>query len=291
VQAATVGLVVASTVSHAWWNLLLKRHRGGATFIGLSKVAEVVLFAPVVAVAFASAVPAILAEWPRVLVAALLTLANYASLDRAYRAGELSLIYPIARGGALLFLPLLAYPLLGERLTATGVVSIALIVAGIAILPLPSLSRDALGALRAHLRSRATLWALAAALTTAGYTVWDARAVRALPAFPYFYAYTLVTAIIYASFLLRRAGTSALGAEWRRHWWPIVQVGVLNVLTYLLVLFALRTGPSSGVLALRQVGIIVGALLGWRLLGEDFGVVRRIGVALIALGCLVAAAS
>ncbi|HEX5635025.1 MAG TPA: EamA family transporter, partial [Gemmatimonadales bacterium] len=267
VQATTVGLVLVSTVSHAWWNLLLKRSNGGATFIGLSKVAEVVLFAPALLLYPAPVLLGVLSEWPRIVVATLLTLANYTALDRAYRAGDLSFVYPIARGGALLFLPLLAFPVLGERLSTWGAVAIGLIVAGIAVLPLASLSYRALSALVPRLRGRATLWALAAALTTAAYTVWDARAVRTLPAFAYFYAYTVMVAASYALFLLRRVGVRTLRTEWRTHRWPIVQVGVCNVVTYLLVLLALRSGPSSGVVALRQLGIVVGAFLGWRLLG------------------------
>ena len=62
-----------------------------------------------------------------------------------------------------------------------------------------------------------------------------------------------------------------------------------NTVAYLLVLVALRTATSSYVVALRQLSVAVGALLGWRLLGEEFGPPRRLGVALVVAGCLLVA--
>lgn len=128
-----------------------------------------------------------------------------------------------------------------------------------------------------------------AAFFTALYTVWDKRAVQTLPAFAYFYSYTVVIAAAYALFLRTRHSMPTLRAEWRTHRWAIVQVGAFNMLSYLLVLIALRSGTSSYVLALRQLSIGVGVLLGWRLLGEDLALPRRVGVSLLFGGCLLVA--
>jgi len=64
-------------------------------------------------------------------------------------------------------------------------------------------------------------------------------------------------------------------------------VGFLNITSYLLVLVALRTGTSSYVIALRQLSIAFGVLLGWWLLREQVSAPKRVGVALIVVGCLV----
>ena len=63
-------------------------------------------------------------------------------------------------------------------------------------------------------------------------------------------------------------------------------MGFFNITSYLLVLFALRTGTSSYVIALRQLSIAVGVLLGWWLLREQISTPKRVGVALIVVGCL-----
>jgi multidrug transporter EmrE-like cation transporter len=101
-------LVLISAFTHAYWNFLLKRSRGGQLFVGLSKIAEVVLFAPVffwLGASDAAAHARML--WPLAIVGAALTLTNYVMLAMAYARGELSTIYPISRGAVLLFLPVL----------------------------------------------------------------------------------------------------------------------------------------------------------------------------------------
>jgi drug/metabolite transporter (DMT)-like permease len=217
----------------------------------------------------------------------LLTLTNYALLAVAYRKGELSLVYPVSRGGVLLFIPILGYLAFGERVGPVGVVSFVLIVAGIIALQLPALTRESLLAFTRHLTADAAAgFALLAAAAAAGYTVWDKHAVSEMKPFTYFYAYTLLVALAYAAHILRSHGLDAARREWGQRGWPIVQVAVLNTVTYLLVLVALQGGTSSYVIAVRQLSVAFGALLGWRLLREPFGPPRRLGAALILGGSL-----
>jgi uncharacterized membrane protein len=89
--------------------------------------------------------------------------------------------------------------------------------------------------------------------------------------------------------MVRRYGAPTLRTELRSRWWPILQVAVLNTVTYLLVLVALRSGTSSYVVGVRQLSIAIGAVLGWRLLGEAFGPARRLGVTLLVAGCILVA--
>ena len=289
VQLATYGLVFASTATHAYWNFLVKRSGAGPMFIGLSKVLEVAAFAPLFVVWALPGVGVFADAWPLVIVGACLTLANYVALSRAYDTGDLSVVYPISRGATLLFLPLFGFLVFGERVSGFGWLALACIVIGILVLQLPALSRDAVAALGPMLRSPSTAFALAAALAAASYTIWDKRAVQRLPAFTYFYAYTALVAVAYAAFLVRRFGKPALRAELRMQWWPMLQVGVFNSVTYLLVLVALRDGTSSYIIALRQLSIAFGVLLGWRVLGESLGPPKRLGVALLVTGCVLIA--
>jgi drug/metabolite transporter (DMT)-like permease len=284
-------LVLFSALTHAYWNFLLKRSGGSQAFVGLSKLAEVVLFAPVFAVA---ALPDLLAGRTPSLallasVGALLVLGNYAALALAYRHGDLSFVYPVSRGGILLFLPVLAYITLGERLDTYGVAALTLVVAGIFVLQLPVLSLKAAVAFGPRLRSSATIFALLAALTAACYTIWDKQAVREIAPFTYFYAYTAITGIVYAAFIWRRYGRVVVRTEWATHKGAILQVAFFNTFTYLLVLFALQSGTSSYVIALRQLSIAFGVFLGWWVLHEELTGPKRVGVALVLVGCVLVA--
>jgi uncharacterized membrane protein len=279
-------LVVLSATTHAYWNFLLKRSGGTQLFVGLSKVGEVVMFAPFFLALVAPTIGRLDGLFMLAVVGAAFVLVNYVCLAWAYKHGDLSFVYPLARGSILLFLPFLAFVTVGERVSALGVAALALIVCGIVALQLPSLQWRALASLGSRLRSPATSFALLAAFAAACYTLWDKHAVQRVPAFAYIYLYTAITAIAYGAFIWRRYPRAEVAEQWRLHRWPILQVGFFNITSYLLVLIALRTGTSSYVIALRQLSIAFGVLLGWSLLREQVHLPKRVGVALIVLGCL-----
>ena len=284
--ATGILLVVMSAVSHAYWNFLLKRSGGTQLFVGLSKVGEVVMFAPVVLVIVAPTVAHYDGLLGLSVVGAAFVLINYVCLAWAYAHGDLSFVYPIARGSILLFLPVLAYATIGERVSGLGLAALGLIIGGILTLQLPALEWNALSALGARLRSPATVFALLAALAAACYTLWDKRAVQRVPAFAYIYVYTFLTAAAYAAFIGHRHSRAEIAGHWRTHRGAILQVGFFNITSYLLVLLALRTGTSSYVIALRQLSIAVGVMLGAWLLREHISTPKRVGVALIVVGCM-----
>jgi len=284
--ATGVLLVVLSAATHAYWNFLLKRSGGTQLFVGLSKVGEVVMFAPIFLVGVAPNVARYDGLVVLSVVGAVFVLINYVCLAWAYSHGDLSFVYPIARGSILLFLPILAYVTIGERVSGLGLAALGLIIGGIIALQLPTLEWRAFATLGARLRSPATVFALLAALAAACYTLWDKRAVQRVPAFAYIYVYTFFTAAAYAGFIWHRHPRAEIAGQWRAHRGAILQVGFFNITSYLLVLLALRTGTSSYVIALRQLSIAVGVVLGAWLLREHISTPKRVGVALIVGGCI-----
>jgi drug/metabolite transporter (DMT)-like permease len=289
VTPTALALVLLSAVTHAFWNFLLKKHAGGEVFIGLSKLVEATLFFPVFLIIALPGMPRTAFVAVLVGVAAAGVATNYVCLSLAYRHGDLTLTYPVQRGATLLFLPILAALTIGERVDARGATGLLAILAGVLVLQLPSLRLASVLGLATHLRNRAVGFALLVALTNAVFTLWDKFALRTLAPFTYMYLYTAIVAALYALWIARRHPGAAVAAEWRAHRWPIVAVGVLNTVSYLLALAALKSGVSSYAIGFRQLSIAVGVLLGWRLLGESLGPPRRTGIALILAGCLLIA--
>ena len=285
-----VVLVLVSAAAHAYWNYLLKRAGGTRAFIALSKFAEAVVFLPAALWLAARAPSGTLgAAAPYIAAGTCFVLAGYATLGAAYRVGELSFIYPIARGGALLVLPPLGWLAFGERVGPLGWAAVVLIVAGVLVMQLSALRRDAWRSLLLHLRGPATLLALLMALILGTSTIWDKHAVRTVELWAYFYGYTACAGVGYLAWVTWAEGTPAVRAEWRAHGRAAVVVGVLNTASYGLALLALRTGGSTYVVGLRQVSIAVGVLLGARLLGEHVSPPRRLGVLLLLGGCVLMA--
>ena len=289
--AAPILLALAAAITHATWNFLLKRAGGGDAVVGLSKVAEAVVFAPFFVVAMLGTPADHLTRLvPLAVIGAVLTGANYVFLGRAYATGQFSLVYPVSRGAILLVLPVLGWMVFRESIDPGTALSIALILAGILVMQLVSLTMDGLrqfgGDLTTH---KGTGFALLAATAAAGYTVWDKRAVQDIAPFTYFYGYTLLVAAGFALQLFTGPRRAHAMKEWRAHRTLVLTVGVLNTVTYLLVLFALRDGHSTRIVAVRQLSIAIGAWLGWTLLQEAASPPRRLGVALILAGTLLVA--
>jgi uncharacterized membrane protein len=248
-------------------------------------VAEVTVLAPVFLLVAAPRLP----PWPESLtwtaVAAVGVGANYATLAHAYRHGDLSFVYPIARGAILVFLPLAAWIALGEQLSPRGAAGLGAIVLGIVTLNVDGLNRAARQRLAQALGSRATLFALLSGFIAAAFTIWDKRAVARMEPFAYMYLYTCIVALGYGAWLRLRVPHGEVRRTWQR-WWPsIVAIGLMNMSSYLLVLLALRTGVTSYVLGMRQVSIAAGVALGWHFLREPLSGPRVGGVVLILAGC------
>lgn len=247
--------------------------------VGLSKIFEAIVFGLVLLTGLSASPAQLLDAWRLPLVGALLVLLNYVFLSAAYRAGHLSLVYPIARGAMLMFLPPLAFLTIGEKLQPLGWAAIVIIVAGIA-----SLRGKGNG-----LSGATVSYALLAAFTGACYTIWDKQSIRTLSPLAYYAAYTVIVGFAYALVLARWTERAVLQTTWQSHWKAITQVGALNSGSYLLTLIALQTGQASYVIAIRQLSIAVGALLGWRLLGEPLTAPKWTGIALVVIGCVLLA--
>jgi drug/metabolite transporter (DMT)-like permease len=288
VPAAALLLILLSAGLHASWNLLLKQHKGDRTAFSLAFLwVGAALFLPVALGALrAGGRPFPVAALPWAGLSILFESTYWLALSAAYDRGDMSQVYPVARGTGALGAALLGVLLLGERLSPVATAGIGLIVAGCYINQLPALTfRSLLAPLSAP--GPAIRLALATGLSTSLYTVVDKVAVGRLgaPPVPYLWLTLAGPAAVLTLTPGRRRlrQVRALGAgDWRR----ALAVGLLSPVTYLLVLLAMRLSPVSAVAAAREVTLIFGAILGVKVLGEGYGPPRIVGAAGIALGVI-----
>ncbi|HLZ49091.1 MAG TPA: EamA family transporter, partial [Candidatus Limnocylindria bacterium] len=161
-------MVLASAVAHATWNLFAKRARGGAPFLWLAFTLAVPLYAPVaIAVLVLSGAHIGPLEILWMFVNAALNVAYGIFLLRGYRAGDLSVVYPLARGTGPMLSLVGAVVLFGERPTPIAIAGAVAIVAGILVLTGDPRK------LRARGSSAAVGYALLTGLTIGAYTLWD----------------------------------------------------------------------------------------------------------------------
>ncbi len=258
-----MAMVVGSACLHASWNLLAKRVPGGAEATWAYAVVGAVVLTPVslAALAAGEVLPSPLG-WLFLAGSAALHVGYFATLHRGYRSGDLSLVYPLARGSGPALATVVAMMALGERPTAASL-------AGTALVAVSAFGLAGGGAAA----PRAVRLGLLTGAFIAAYTVWDAAAVSRIGVAPLLYAWLseAIRAVLLTPLAVRRR--AGLAAAWRASGASIVGVGVLSPLAYLVILYAFRLAPVSLVAPMREVSILITVALGTGLLGE--GDVRR----------------
>jgi drug/metabolite transporter (DMT)-like permease len=277
--------VLLAACTHASWNLVAKQASRSEHFVWLYSVAAVLLWAAPALwmLLHAHWVPGPL-PWIALLATAIFHLAYSLSLQAGYRAGDLSLVYPVARGSG----PLLSFAgaalLLGERPGWVALAGVLLVVAGIVLVA--DIGRTPL-----HLAKAGIAWGVLTGAFIASYTLNDGWAVKYLAVSPVLidYAGNVFRVLVLAPRAL--ASGSGLGREMREFGRSAMLVGALAPLGYILVLWAMRLAPISHVAPARELATLVGTYFGGRLLKEKTAVGRLIGALCIVAGVICLAAS
>lgn len=282
---AALALVLAAAVLHAAWNLLAKRADGGLPFVWLAGVAGAVIWAPAAVAAWILAKPPASGRALLLLAGSgVLHTAYYSALQMSYRWGDLSLVYPLARGAGALLAVGGAALLFEERPTPLSLAGVVLLTAGVLTLATGGRGRGS------DPRKGVGL-ALATGLVICAYTLWDASLVieMAVPALAIVWAGDLGRSVLLTPAARHRP--QDVRSLWERHRLEVLGVAVLSPLAYLLVLAALLLAPVSYVAPAREVSVLIGVLLGYRLLGEGHPgrpLVAAV-VVIVGMACLTAA--
>lgn len=277
-----LGIVLASAFLHAGWNFLLKKSERKIVFIWWFLLVSVIIYAPV----FLYYYPQITippAGWLCIAATGLIHGVYFWFMGGAYQRGDLSLVYPLARGSGPMFIPILAVLLLHEEIALLGAMGIALIIIGIYCVHLRTFTGAAFLEPFLALRGGASLWALSTGCAIAAYSIVDKVGVGLVYPPVYIYLMVVITWLTITPWVLIRE-RGLLKTEWRRHSGSIIIVGFLSIFTYLMILFALQMSKVSYVAAVREVSIVLSAYCGIVLLGEKHGPQKLLGALLITVG-------
>lgn len=262
---------MVAAVFHAAWNALLKASEGPLALAARATAYGTLVALPVVAaIWFWSGRPTMpAAVWPVVISSAVLELLYFIALTSAYERGELSVVYPIARGTAPLLAVLVGLLVLRERVGGWALGGVLLLLAGIWLIRRPTPA------------SAAVVPALITGVLIAAYSSVDRVGVRLTSPWLYGWFLWLFEALLLLGYTrVRRVARASLSVEPGRS----LFVGALMTATYFMILFALSVAPLAIVAPLRESAIVLVTAWGiWRL-RERRGAWLRLGGAVAIVG-------
>jgi len=292
VDPLIIGLVAASALLHVAWNIRLKTAGDPLRAATIGMLAGTVVIVPVgVAAWILSGAPPISPQGVGLgLASGVFEAAYFILLAEAYRRGDLSIVYPLARGTAPLLLVAVGVVILGERLGPAGWVGVACLLAGFLALQRPwQVLTSRAGGRRPD---AAIAFAVATGVMIAGYTSLDRVGTRLIAPFPYATILWVAGAFLLVLWVRFVAGRGLFAGGWEQNRRAAVG-GVLTLFAYLLILIALSVAPLTAVAPLRESATVIVATWGAVRLGEAASrgdATRRIAAsAIIVIGALLLA--
>jgi drug/metabolite transporter (DMT)-like permease len=274
-DVGVAALVLLAAVLHATWNALVKA--------GGDRLAVMALTMGLPALPSALALPFVAAplpaSWPFLFASIVVHTAYFASLVYAYRHGDLSQVYPIARGAAPVLVALGAWLLAGERPSLQAALGVLTVSGGV-------VSLAGRGGPRRAVEGPAVVLALLTACLIGLYSIIDGLGVRSAgTAAGYILWLFALTGLPFTAFVLwRRRGRlrAAFGPSLRSG----IGAALISSLAYGIVIWAMSVAPMAQVVALRETSVVMAAAIGALFLGEPFGRRRIAAAAVVALGAV-----
>ena len=281
-------LILLAAVLHASWNFLVKRGTNQEVFVWLSQVALSIFMVPV-ALILLWLYPVGIIGWWFVLGTVILHVLYFLFLGKGYARADLSVVYPIARGMGPALVPLLGVSILGEEISIPAIIGIIAVIIGIYTVYWWGHFRQILKNPLQLIKEPGSRYAVMTGLIIASYSVWDKVGISHVTPFLYMYLMSLGSALGLTPFILRSHSMETVQTEWRHNRGRILIVALLVFLAYGMVLTTLQFSRVSYVAPAREVGIVIGVLLGILVLKEPFGRGRLLGSSLIVLGLVLIA--
>jgi drug/metabolite transporter (DMT)-like permease len=264
--ATALAFALGAACLHAVWNLLLARAKDTESATVVALVTAEVVFAPIAVIVW----NAHASVWPYLAGSGAFELAYFGLLATAYRLVPLSVVYPLARGGAPVLVLLVGVIFLGHGTSWSQAAAVALIVGGVLLV-------RGLG----HADRRSIAFGLSIAACIAGYTLIDKHGIQHAGPITYLELSMLGPAAFYTAAILKTKGAPAIRAAVAP---TTIVAGIAIFVAYALVLAALQRASAASVAAVRETSVVIATLLAVPVLRERVPPARLAGAVLVVGG-------
>lgn len=274
-----IALVLIAAFAHAGWNFLAKRACGGKAFIWLFASLSAIIYLPLALwILFVQKPDITWQAFTMIALSAIIHSFYFILLDKGYSIGDLSVIYPLARGTGPLLSTIIAITLLGERPGLLALSGTILIAIGIVIITGDSKK------LKEPSARKPILFAVLCGSCIAAYTITDKIGVSLLfiPPLLYDWATNLGRVFLLTPYAIRN--WDKVKEQWAVNKKEAFGVSVLSPLAYILVLTAMVFSPVSYIAPAREISILIGTVMGAKLLAEKNIKMRLVGASAMVAG-------
>ena len=277
VPAVALLLVGIGALAHTGWNLAAKRASGsGIPFIWLSSLIAMLVVTPFAVGALSDGTPL-----PRVLgagvVSGLIHIGYFLLLQQGYRTGDVSLVYPIARGTGPLLSMIGSVLIFAERPSPISLAGGVVIIAGVAVIGFA-------GSRGVAIDPGLVSYGLATGVMIGSYTLWDSYSVTTLAISPMVQSWlgSVTEVVVLLPLVLgpSRRGPGLVRSNLR----GALIVGIGSPLAYISIMYAMRYAPTALVAPGREVSVVLVSLAGWLIFSEPNPRPRLIGSAIVLIG-------
>ena len=276
---SAIVLILIAAFGHATWNYLAKKACGGTAFIWLFAALSTLLYFPIALWIIVVQKPII--GWHQLgfmLGSAILHSLYYILLDKGYRIGDLSVIYPLARGTGPMLSTIAAIVVLGEHPSSVALVGTVLIGLGIVVITGNPFK------LAEPAARKPMIFAILCGTMIAGYTLSDKLAVSTFLIPPLLLDWSANLGRVFLLTPYAFKNWDKVKDQWTSHKIEAISVAILCPLAYILVLTAMVFSPVSYIAPAREISILIGTAMGARLLSEGNIKIRVIGASAMVIG-------
>ncbi len=264
-------LTIIAALLHALWNFAAKKASGNLGIIWIGLLIATMLLIPFL---FILSPDEILAREaiPFVVATGVIHALYFFSLAKAYEYGDISVVYPIARGSAIAGTAVAACLLLQEKISLLGATGILLIGIGVLLLGFKNIRQR-----------RGIFFSIATAALIVSYSINDKLGVGILHPVAYIFWLTSLTTIFLFPYIIIKRKADFTGTSDKIIKYALI-IGPGSIATYLIILFVFQMTQVSYVVAVRESAVAIGALLGMVFLKEEISPQKMFSIAVIVIG-------
>ena len=277
-------LILLYCIGHSYWNFLVKKSDNPQIMLVLIAMGSWILFFPI-ALIYLFINPISIQSWIFILINAVLQVFYYAFLGKAYKLADLSIVYPLARGSAVFFIPLWGILFLNESISSTALFGIFMVFIGLLFISIfPIINKDLL--ITRNLIIGIILSVLVG-LNISFYTIVDKKAVSAVNPFIYPILITIGGSLGAIMFTGSKNKIMDLRLHFQKNYSTVIVGSTVMYFAYSVMLYALNISKMSYAATARELTIIVGIIWSYFFLKEKITFTRFLSIVIIFCGAVI----